>query len=254
MSTHKRLLLVFSLTFAGLLPSRAAQAQSAEELVPFAKLPVTVRKKAWLVCKRYTVRRRVKERSVKCSPKTYSYLLKNVHQASILVRALKLGTFKITRSKGVFAVDDQKGAFANCKPVFEEPGRMVLFADGEIEGRLLPKVTGQAVIIIRYKKDSSKAGTILSDCRIYFRLNDKFLRRATKAFRKILSRLMEDKLKGLAECAALVAERVETQASKLYKLLKASKESEKADLAAFRKAFLKSGPAPSTKPEKAKAD
>lgn len=220
--------------------SNLAYGQSAEELIPFKKLKPELRKELWKVSKRYTVRRKVKEQVIDCRESTFHYLLRRLPMASRLVRHLKLGKYviKSLKNKG-FSITDSEGAFANCEIVFQESNRIVIVARGYIETGIFPKVYGTGVIIIRTSQTKNSAGkdAIKADCRVYFRLRDKYLHQATKAFRKTLGRVIEKRLLLFVDCARKIAEEIAISPKKVYEAMKQLKE-DAAVLADFKRRFL----------------
>lgn len=195
----------------GLLLTSPAQGQSAEDLIPFKKLPVKLRKELWKVAKSYTVRRKAPDREVVCESRTFHYLLRRLPLASRLVREMKLGEYVIKDApsadgKRGFSISDEDGAFANCRIVFQEADRIVIVARGYVESGLFPKVYGTGVIIIRTTAGRENGQPkVTADTRVYFRLRDDNLHHATKAFRKTLGRVIGARLAQFLDCAATLA-------------------------------------------------
>ena len=71
---------------AALAAATLAPAQEAEELIPFEKLEVDLRDELWKITQRYTVRRKLDERTVKCTADTYEWLLQHLPLASVAAR------------------------------------------------------------------------------------------------------------------------------------------------------------------------
>lgn len=217
--------------------------QSAEELIPFERLPVALRKEVWRIAKRPTVRRKIKDRTIACRPATFFYLLGRLPQASKLVRELELGDYKIKAGKrGGFAIDDEQGAFADCELIVQEPRRVVIIARGHVDTTLLPKVTGTGVIIVR-TDEGKRAPTegskprMTTDVRVYFRLKSRYLHLATRAFQKTLGQVMERRLARFIDCARALAEIIETEPGRVLKAMQKLKLP-KADQDEFRRRFL----------------
>lgn len=222
-----------------LMPSWAL-AQTAEELIPFKKLPVKLRKELWKVCKRCTVRRKLPDKTALCKEATFHYLLRRLPLASRLVRKLKLGDYVIKDiDKGDFSISDSDGAFANCDIVVKESSRVVIVARGYIESGLFPKVYGTGVIVIRTSDiGTSSKPKLKADCRVYFRLKDKYLHTATRAFRKTLARVLEKRLLLFVDCAIKIAEFTQKDPNKVIKAMRSLKE-KKELIADFKKRFVK---------------
>jgi len=181
-------------------------AQSAEELIPFEKLPVALRKELWRVAKKHTVRRRLPERSVACEEATFHYLLRRLPLASRLVRHLKLGRYKITGAEdGSFHIDDDAGAAARCEIVHRDAHRLVIVARGHVDPTILPKVLGTGIIVVRTSQAEDSTKGIQADCRVYFRVADRSLHMISRPFRKQLGRVIEKRLGLFVDCAVTIA-------------------------------------------------
>jgi hypothetical protein len=226
--------------FALLAVPNSAYGQTPEELIPFKKLKPELRKELWKVTKRPTVRRKVKEQTVKCKEATFHYLMRRLPLASRLVRHMKLGKYVIKKLENDgFSITDSEGAFANCEIVFQEANRIVIVARGYIETGIFPKVYGTGVIIIRTSQslDAKGKANIKADCRVYFRLRDKFLHFATKAFQRTLGRVIEKRLLTFVDCARKIAEQIAVSPKKVLTALEELKESAKLR-ADFKRRFL----------------
>lgn len=211
----------------------------AEDLVPFEKLDVPLRKELWKVCKKFTVRRTVPERRVKCPRTTYEWLLKHLPLASVAARELDLGKYVIEdKGEGKFSIDDAAGAFAVCERVHEEEGRVVIVARGTVESDVIPKTPGTGVIIVRYKPDPADAKQTLTDAFVFFRVTSESLHLASGPFRDKLGGLLGDKLDGLVTCAVKVSEACEKDASKVLTALERSKKVKDEELTAFKRKFI----------------
>ncbi len=239
-----------------LLVATLAPAQSAEELIPFEKLDVDLRDELWKITQRYTVRRKLEERTVKCTAETYEWLLQHLSLASVAARELDLGkyviedkevekdkddkekTAKEKQQKKPFTIDDKDGAQATCERVFEEKGRIVILAKGELEPKPLPKVKGTGVIIVRWKEDPKEKKQTLADCYVFFRVSNDALHRVSQPFRETLGKFLGTRLEGLVDCAVKVGELSDKDPDKVEKALEKSKKVKDDDLDAFKKKFL----------------
>lgn len=246
-----------ALLVLGLLPGNVrADNPKAEDLIPFEKLEVKLRNELWRVTQRYTIRRSVEDVTVRCHTESYGWLLKHLALASVASRKLDLGKYVIEdKDDGTFSIDDRDGAFAACERAWTEEGRAVIVARGHIEGALLPKVKGTGVIVVRYReetkdekaerearakkddKEPEPGPHLFADCRIFFRVEDDFLHLASQAFRRTLGKLLGDKMEGLVNCAAKVAEVVDRDPKKVWDAIQ-NQKLPAAELEEFSKKFL----------------
>lgn len=229
---------VASALLASVLVTTVAPAQSAEELIPFEKLEVGLRDELWKVTQRYTVRRKLDEKTVKCPPGSYEWLLDHLPLASVASRELDLGKYVIEdKGEKKFSIDDTDGAFASCEVVFREAGRLVIVARGEVEPKPLPKVKGTGVIVVRWKKDPKDEKQTLTDAHVFFRVSSESLHRLSSAFRDTLGKILGTKIDNFVGCAIKVSELSEKDPDKVVKALEKSKKLKDEDLEAYKKKF-----------------
>ncbi len=221
------------------LIAKGAPAQSAEDLIPFEKLPVELRDELWKVTQRYTVRRKLDEQTVKCTTDTYEWLLQHLPLASVAARAMQLGKYEIEdKGEKRFAIDDKDGAFASCERVYEEKGRIVIVARGEVEPRPLPKIKGTGVIVVRWKEDPKDKTRTTTDGFVFFRVASDALHRAATPFRDTLGKILGSKIEALVGCAVKESEASEKDPDKVLTALEKSKELKEGELDAFKKKFM----------------
>jgi hypothetical protein len=246
--------LVFALFAAVLVPK--APAQEAEELVPFEKLDVELRKELWKVSKKFTVRRKVDEQKIACSSDTYEWLLLHLPLASVAARELDLGKYVIEdRGDRKFSIDDADGAFATCERIFEErpqdapraetanvgsstPGRVVVVARGTVESDVIPKTPGTGVIVVRWKSEPDDRKHVLTEAFVFFRVTSESLHLVSGPFRDKLGGIVGAKLESLVACAGKVSAEVEKDPARVLAALERSKKVKDAELAEFKRKFI----------------
>ena len=98
--------------------------------------------------------------------------------AAALVNRLDLGLYKAeVRESGEFWATDGEGTEGIIHPVIQDGTTRVYFAQGSHDGRLLPKVTGKAVVLLRLSPvtDSRGIASIDSTLVAYLRLDNRVL-------------------------------------------------------------------------------
>ncbi|MBI3724770.1 hypothetical protein HY251_12570 [bacterium] len=211
----------------------------AEDLVPFEKLEVDLRKELWKVTRRYTVRRRLDEKTIHCTADTYGWLLRRLPLASVASRELELGKYVIEgKGEAKFSIDDTEGAQADCERVFEEDGRIVIVARGSVEGVLLPKTKGTGVIVCRWREDKDDKKKVATECFVFFRVASDELHALTAPFRDALGKVLGGKLDGLVGTATKIACEIEKDPDKVRRALVRSKKLKDEEIDEFRRKFL----------------
>jgi hypothetical protein len=108
----------------------------------------------------------------------FLYLLDHPVMAAALVNRLDLGLYKAElREAGEFWATDGEGTEGIIHPVIREGTTRVYFAQGSHDGRLLPQVTGRAVVLLQLSPvtDSRGIASIDSTLVAYLRLDNRFL-------------------------------------------------------------------------------
>lgn len=188
-----------------------------------------------------TVSAVLKPRRVQSSEAVYRYLLEHLPLASRWLRGLKLGDYDLSDlPEGKFQIDDKAGAKAVGERALSEPGRLVVIARGTLEVPLLPKIKGVGVILIRFPKApevEGKPAALLCSAETAFRVEGRVLHGLGRALRRILRKVVRDKLDSLVKSATSLAEAVTRDPTGTFKRLQAAKVAPE-DLEAFRQRFL----------------
>lgn len=188
-----------------------------------------------------TVRCEVRKPGVRCRPKTYRFLLARLPLAAKALRALKVDAdyaIEDLEQPGTFSIDDNAGAYATCEAPVQEEGEHLVIARGHVDLPLVPRVLGTGVIDVRYAPREDDPQRLRVRCNVAFRLTNRALHRVTRAFRRLLERVIQGKLEKLIGAATTLAERVDAEPLKVYRALQAAGEASEAELSAYRRAFL----------------
>jgi hypothetical protein len=80
----------------------------------------------------------------------FDYLLDHPDFATQVTRALKLARYRIWRTADGLNLDDGWGVTGLITPMYGSRGLRVIYARGRYEQSVLPDISGQAVILVRY--------------------------------------------------------------------------------------------------------
>lgn len=128
----------------------------------------------------------------------YRYLLDDPPFASALIRRLNLGLYQSEgRGPGRFWGDDGEGSKGIVELVYEDPVSRIYFLDGTHESRLLPHVTGKAVVFLRIGvvQDEKSHETTVSTLVAYTKLDNPFLSGLASILHPLVSRIAASRLK-----------------------------------------------------------
>jgi hypothetical protein len=88
----------------------------------------------------------------------FEYLLDHLEFATQVTRALKLARYRIWRAADGLNLEDGWGVTGLITPLYGAGGLRVAYARGRFEQRVLPDISGQAVILIHYADDVGSHG------------------------------------------------------------------------------------------------
>lgn len=127
----------------------------------------------------------------------YRYLLDDPPLAATLIRRLNLGRYHAEgRGPGRFWGDDGEGSKGMVELVYEDAVSRIYFLDGTHESRLLPHVTGKAVVFLRIglTQDENGDETTVSTLVAYTKLDNAFLSGLVSLLHPLVSRLATSRL------------------------------------------------------------
>ncbi|MBK9308314.1 MAG: hypothetical protein IPM58_14825 [Nitrospira sp.] len=128
----------------------------------------------------------------------YRYLLDDPPLTATLIRRLNLGLYQSEgRGPGRFWGDDGEGSTGIVELVYEDPASRIYFLDGTHESRLLPHVTGKAVVFLRIGvvQDEGSHESTVSTLVAYTKLDNPFLSGLVTILHPLVSRLAAGRLK-----------------------------------------------------------
>ncbi len=128
----------------------------------------------------------------------YRYLLDHPPFTAVLIRRLHLGLYQSEeRGLGRFWGDDGEGSKGIVELVYEDQVSRIYFLEGTHESRLLPHVTGKAVVFLRMglTGDTNGHETTVSTLVAYTKLDNPVLSRLASLLHPLVSRIAASRLK-----------------------------------------------------------
>lgn len=127
----------------------------------------------------------------------YRYLLDHPPFTAALIRRLNLGLYQSEgRGSGRFWGDDGEGSKGIVELVYEDPVSRIYFLEGTHESRLLPHVTGKAVVFLRMGvvQDEDSNESTVSTLVAYTKLDNPFLAGLASILHPLVSRIATSRL------------------------------------------------------------
>lgn len=131
------------------------------------------------------------------SESMYRYLLDHPPFTADMIRRLHLGLYRsVERGPGRFWGDDGEGTKGIVELVYEDPTSRVYFLEGTHESRLLPHVTGKAVVFLRVGVVRDANGNEATDSILvaYTKLDNRFLSGLVSLLHPLVSKIVTNRL------------------------------------------------------------
>lgn len=128
----------------------------------------------------------------------YLYLLDRPPFAAWLINRLGLGVYKSeTKGPDRFWGDDGEGTSGIVQLVYQDPTSRIYFLEGSHDSRLLPTLTGKAVVLLRMNsvRDSGGGESMDSILVSYTKLDNRFLSGLASLLRPMIEAIVAGKLK-----------------------------------------------------------
>lgn len=127
----------------------------------------------------------------------YRHLLDHPPFTATLIRRLHLGLYQSeVRGAGRFWGDDGEGTKGIVELVYEDPASRIYFLEGTHESRLLPHVTGKAVVFLRMGTLRDTNGNEATDSTLvaYTKLDNRLLSGLVSLLHPLVSRVVTNRL------------------------------------------------------------
>lgn len=123
----------------------------------------------------YTFSRRVVSTGRVLDRRLHEFLLTNPDIGAALARLQGLGTYRVQRlGPGVFEGTDGEGAWMVLEILAEAPGRCIFYARGRQVFRLLPDISGEALVVLTTRYEEADGADLAhGELEIYARLDNR---------------------------------------------------------------------------------
>jgi hypothetical protein len=131
------------------------------------------------------------------SESLYRHLLDHPSFAAALIRRLHLGLYQSEiRGPGRFWGDDGEGTQGTIELVYEDSASRIYFLEGAHESRLLPHVTGKAVVFLRTGVLQDANGNEATDSTLvaYTKLDNRLLSGLVSLLHPLVSKVVTSRL------------------------------------------------------------
>jgi hypothetical protein len=129
--------------------SAGAEARRPQPTLP-ADVPETERVRLREIVEDPSVSTKVSGGAFTARREIFEYLLDHPEFASHVARTLRTARYRIWRSADGLQLDDGWGTVGQFDVVHAARGLRVMYARGQYKARLLPDISGQAVVVIEY--------------------------------------------------------------------------------------------------------
>jgi hypothetical protein len=150
----------------------------------------------------YTTANKIGPARIALSETLYLYLLDRPGTAAALMDRLDIGVYKAeTRTPGVYWGSDGEGTEGVIQLVYEDRTSRIYYVEGIHHSRLLPNITGKAVVLLRMNPlvESQGAEAMETTLVSYTRVDNRILSGVLTVFRSLVGSTVAHKLtKGIA--------------------------------------------------------
>ena len=178
--------------------------------VPLTRLGDEARSRAETVLEGSLFSHRVSGLRSRSREPIFTFLLDHPDFAAAVARALRLGKYQVEARDGGYWGDDTRGARGLMRVLYADAGRRLMHLDGMYEGRGLPTIRGQMLLLVEFDhQDDPQGGTrvevsITGHVRLDTPLVGTVAQLATTLARPAVERAVERKVRRLLDTVAPV--------------------------------------------------
>jgi hypothetical protein len=217
--------------------------------VPLARLDEEARERAAAVLGTSVFSQRVTGLRSRSREPVFRFLLDHPDFAAAVARALKLGKYHVEPREDGYWGDDARGARGMMRVLYADDGRRLIHLDGMYDGRGLPTIRGQMLLLIEFQHAEDPAGGTRVEASItgHFRLDTPLVgtvaQLATALARPTVERAIERKVRRFFETVARVSRWAHDQPQQFWAAIDGHPEiPASATLAAFQQILLDGQP------------
>ena len=153
--------------------------------------------KLQLVIGDYTTATKVGPFRAAMSESMYEYLLGNPPLAAALINRLDFAPYKAeSRGSGRYRGDDGEGTEGAIDLVYSDPTSRIYYVEGTHQSRLLPNISGKAVLFLRMKRvDATGGGEAMESTMVsYMKVNNRVVAGLLSLLRPLIGEVVSRKL------------------------------------------------------------
>jgi hypothetical protein len=233
-------------------PDAAAPTVTLDALplgVPLAQLDGEARGRAEAVLGTSIFAHRVTGLHAQSREPIFRFLLDHPDFAAAVARALRLGRYQVSARDDGYWGDDTRGARGMIRTLYADEGRRLFHLEGMYEGRGLPIIQGQMLVLIEFQHAEDPAGgtrveaSVTGHIRLDTPLAGTVAQLATTVARPAVTRAAERKVRRFFGTVARVSRWAHDQPEQFWAALERHPEvPQDATLAAFRDILLDGRP------------
>lgn len=214
----------------------AVSAQAAALALP-SRLPVSERVKLQEFTDAAAISTRVEAPPFPARRDLFEYLLDHPEFATHVTRTLRLARYRIWRTPEGLFLDDGWGAKGHLEVVHAASGIRVMRVRGIFEQRILPDITGEAVVIVEYsaRQDGQGRNQIATAVSGYVKIDNPVFAVASRLVNSVAVDKAELEARRLVRVFARTTHAVEDNPADLYQKLRQRPDVPRADLEGFRR-------------------
>lgn len=189
----------------------------------------------------YTTHRIIPPYSTPIPKAAYDFMLDHMVLSSALARKLGLAEYRVKRvGSAVFHGDDNEGSEGLITLLYRDTTRRVYHMKGNHHGRVIPLITGEAIILLNYHVKTGADGREQVETRIttYSRFDNVVIAALVKLFQPFLRSVVNDKLAQGFLVVHSLGELMAADPEQIYRQAESVSDADKADLDALRTLLL----------------
>jgi hypothetical protein len=217
--------------------------------VPFARLGESARGRAEAVLGSSFFAHRITGLRARSREPVFRFLLDHLDFATAVARALRLGQYVATPLDDGYWGDDRRGARGRIRVLHAEEGRRLFHLEGTYEGRGLPVIKGQMLVLIEFQHLEDTGGetqvetSLTGHVRLDTPLVGGLAQLMATVARPTLERAAERKVRRFFSTVARVSRWAYDEPEKVWAALESNPAvPQDATLAAFREILLAGRP------------
>jgi hypothetical protein len=167
----------------------------------------------------------------------YDFILDHPVLATTLARHLEVASYRVARAgPNAFQGDDGRGSEGLIELLYRDPTRRVYHMRGSHRGKVLPVITGEAIILLDYRASTSGDGRESVETRIttYSRLDNPVLATIVRALQPLLRSVVNDKVADGFLAAHKLGELMAMEPERVYRDAEGITEVDKSDVEALK--------------------